>query len=286
MRSLRQKIKFAYIKLMRKAQNRSALDIYTEKHHIFPRSIFGHPFGNDGRVNKNIVHLTPIEHYNAHFMLWLYYKEVYGKDSWMTDSVRRAFWLMSNYSHDPNFHLILNIPCYLYEQLRKEFIESISGENNSMFKVEPWNKGLKNIWSKEQLEKWSKERSGEGHSLYGTIRLDMVGDKNPMKDSIIKEKVRVQMLGDLNPSKRPEVREKQINAKRKKMKSVIRINNNDPNDIKIYESFMAAVRDGFSRSAVWRCLKKAKYFTCQFHKGYIWKYLKEYEKEINNEKKR
>lgn len=50
-----------YCNLIRKAKNRTSPEGYTEKHHIFPKSIFG--------KNDRVVVLTSREHYIAHCLL-------------------------------------------------------------------------------------------------------------------------------------------------------------------------------------------------------------------------
>ena len=66
-----------YIKLVRKAQNRMLQNSeYCEKHHIFPKSIFG--------KNNYIVKLTLREHFVAHLLLWKYYKRKYGNKNQKT----------------------------------------------------------------------------------------------------------------------------------------------------------------------------------------------------------
>ena len=50
-----------YCNLIRKAENRTPPEGYTEKHHTFPVSIYG--------KNNRIVILTSKEHYIAHILL-------------------------------------------------------------------------------------------------------------------------------------------------------------------------------------------------------------------------
>ena len=50
-----------YCNLIRKAENRIPPEGYTEKHHTFPKSIFGN--------NTRVVVLTAREHYIAHTLL-------------------------------------------------------------------------------------------------------------------------------------------------------------------------------------------------------------------------
>lgn len=72
-----------YIKLIRKAESRRVIDGYVEKHHVFPRSIFGE--------NTRVVLLTAKEHYIAHFLLWKLYRQRYGTDHYRTKKMYFAF---------------------------------------------------------------------------------------------------------------------------------------------------------------------------------------------------
>ncbi len=106
-----------YIKLIRNAQNNSlptlSIDgikkkIYTEGHHIFPKSIFGE--------NKTIVILTAKEHYIAHHLLWKYYKKKYGIRDAKTIKMSNAFWFISN--------KIKKVNSKIYEKLKFEHSEN------------------------------------------------------------------------------------------------------------------------------------------------------------------
>lgn len=72
-----------YIKLMKRARSRKSVNGYTEKHHIFPVSIFG--------ANQIIVILTAKEHFIAHFLLWKACKRRYGIDHYRTKKMHFAF---------------------------------------------------------------------------------------------------------------------------------------------------------------------------------------------------
>lgn len=78
-----------YIKLMRKAQERTLPpDTYVERHHVFPKSIFG--------KNKFLVKLTAREHYVAHHLLFNYFRKKCGECHQKTSMMGNAFWLMSH----------------------------------------------------------------------------------------------------------------------------------------------------------------------------------------------
>lgn len=71
-----------YCKLIRKAENRTLLKGYTEKHHTFPVSIFG--------KNKRIVVLTAREHYIVHALLEKICIKRYGLQHWKTKKMTNA----------------------------------------------------------------------------------------------------------------------------------------------------------------------------------------------------
>jgi len=80
-----------YCKLIRKAENRGwkkhKVDFYVERHHTFPKSIFGD--------NNRIVVLTAKEHYIAHALLEKIYIKRYGIDHRNTKKMINAHFSMS-----------------------------------------------------------------------------------------------------------------------------------------------------------------------------------------------
>jgi hypothetical protein len=76
-----------YCKLIRKAESRDLINGYTEKHHTFPKSIFG--------KNNRIVILTAREHYVAHALLEKICIKRYGLEHWKTKKMNKAHILMS-----------------------------------------------------------------------------------------------------------------------------------------------------------------------------------------------
>ena len=75
-----------YCNLIRKAENRVLPEGYTEKHHIFPISIFG--------KNNRIVRLTAREHYIAHALLEKVCIRRYGESHWKTKKMTHSHILM------------------------------------------------------------------------------------------------------------------------------------------------------------------------------------------------
>ena len=85
-----------YCNLIRKAQDRQVPECYTEKHHIFPKSIFGN--------NNKIVRLTAREHYIAHALLEKACLIRYGEKHPHTIKMRHAFWRMNHFTNQ-NFYI-------------------------------------------------------------------------------------------------------------------------------------------------------------------------------------
>jgi len=120
-----------YCNLIRKAENRTPPEGYTEKHHTFPKSIFG--------KNNRVVVLTSREHYIAHCLLERIYIKRYGADDEKTRKMTIAFVLMKKcgkkynsylYESSKNrmsYHMKTRI---ISEETRRKISESIRGENN------------------------------------------------------------------------------------------------------------------------------------------------------------
>lgn len=106
-----------YCSLIRKAENRTPPEGYTEKHHTFPKSIFG--------KNDRIVILTLREHYIAHCLLVKAFAKRYGVDNINTIKMIYALWCMSNKKKYSNSHI--------YESLRKKFVKLCGGKNNPTY---------------------------------------------------------------------------------------------------------------------------------------------------------
>jgi len=103
-----------YCNLIRKAETRTPPEGYTEKHHIFPKSIFG----NRGRV----VVLTAREHYIAHSLLERICIKRYGLKDQRTIKMITAFWCMNNQNTKNEY-----FNSYLYESSRMRYIDSKIG---------------------------------------------------------------------------------------------------------------------------------------------------------------
>lgn len=108
----------AYCNLIRKAEHRVLPEGYTEKHHIFPKSIYGN--------NNKIVVLTAREHYIAHALLEKALIKRYGIDDNKTKKMITAFWCMNNQKTKNEY-----LNSHLYEASRIRFIDTIKGKKIS-----------------------------------------------------------------------------------------------------------------------------------------------------------
>jgi hypothetical protein len=101
-----------YCNLIRKAENRYCPEGYVEKHHIFPKSIFG--------KNDKIVVLTGREHYIAHILLQKICERRYGLKHKNTQKMLCAHINMKSKGRYFN--------SYLYENAKVKRSESMRGE--------------------------------------------------------------------------------------------------------------------------------------------------------------
>lgn len=102
-----------YIRLIRNAQLRESIDGYRERHHVFPKSMFGE--------NSYIVELTAKEHYIAHKLLWKSCRQRYGTTHLRTKKALHAVLMMNVSSTGQRF------TSKTYDYIRKEFSISITG---------------------------------------------------------------------------------------------------------------------------------------------------------------
>jgi hypothetical protein len=134
-----------YCNLIRKAENRTLPEGYTEKHHIFPVSVFG--------KNNRIVVLTAREHYIAHALLEKICIRRYGLHHYKTHKMIKAFWCMNNKMKESRY-----VNSHLYESLKNRYTETLSGKNHHFY-------GKKH--SLETKRKMSEDRRGEKSPNYG-----------------------------------------------------------------------------------------------------------------------
>ena len=142
-----------YCNLIRKAENRTPPEGYTEKHHTFPKGIFGD--------NDRIVVLTPREHYITHLLLEQICIKRYGVGDKNTRKMTLACIMMRNRSEKYNSHL--------YEQVRKRHSENMKEKMKEIEtqKQDYLNNNTKNFyyWSTEEGR---KERASLGGKQRGS----------------------------------------------------------------------------------------------------------------------
>jgi hypothetical protein len=178
-----------YLRLIRKAESREwereTASVMTEKHHIFPRSIYGK---DRGGTNKRCVYLTLREHYIAHALLMKGFVKRYGIDDGKSAKMIYAFYMM-NIMRDkkgyPN--------SYLYETSREHYINMRIGR-----KRKPFTK----IHMQRLIESAQKEKNnfyGRTHSEESKLkqRLSKLGkcdgEKNPFYGKSHTEETREKM---------------------------------------------------------------------------------------------
>jgi len=192
-----------YIKLIKKAETRENPPNKYERHHIFPKSIYG--------KNNRVVKLTPKEHYIAHALLYKGFVKRYGFKDAKTIKMAYAFRCMHIKTGDQGDRPFNS---RLFERLRLDFLHRIGGENSPF-------SGKKH--SEETKKKIREMKKGPNHPLYGKFGADhpsygrvnseeskqkmseiKMGDKNPMRGKThsknVLEILRTKNLGKNNPS--------------------------------------------------------------------------------------
>jgi hypothetical protein len=151
-----------YCNLIRKAENRTPPEGYTEKHHTFPKSIFGN--------NNRVVVLTAREHYIAHTLLERIYIKRYGiKDKRTNQMINAVICMKGNGEYYNSF---------LYEYTRKRFSNCL--KNKSLTEEHKKNiskksiERYKNMVEREkisiQMKKYHKtiDRNGKNNPNYNS----------------------------------------------------------------------------------------------------------------------
>ena len=138
-----------YCNLIRKAENRTLPEGYKEKHHTFPKSIFG--------KNKRVVVLTAREHYIAHLLLWKICEKRYGSKNQKTIKMFYALWM---FQVNPNQSSNRKISSRTYKILKEKF-SKIRGVDSYWY--EQHLKGRKRMkmnleWKKEQKERNDRQK--------------------------------------------------------------------------------------------------------------------------------
>ena len=186
-----------YCNLIRKAENRTPPEGYTEKHHTFPKSIYG--------KNNRLVVLTAREHYIAHALLERIYIKRCGIKDKKTTKMIHAHILMKSKGRYYNSHLYEGARIRMSEEKKgkkpyvmtketknkmseysknrseehkKKLSEALKGKiphnygkkhtEESKLKMSESKKGKTH--TEETKKKWSEARKGEKHPGYGKKR--------------------------------------------------------------------------------------------------------------------
>jgi len=146
-----------YFQLM-KCGFKEKQDFYCERHHIVPKSLGG------SNSKKNLVYLTARQHYIAHLLL------VKMTTATQKRSMSHALIRFAGKNQKKGY----KITSRLYETIRKEYSESISGKNNPMY-----GKPCHYNMSPERKQCWKD-----------SIRDGVTGDKNPFFNKTHSERTR------------------------------------------------------------------------------------------------
>lgn len=142
-----------YIALIESRKFQEKEKFKTEKHHIFPVSIFGN--------NKHIVNLTYKEHFIAHLLLWKMFKE----DNIAYYKMTYAFKAMSELSSIHNNRGVIKINSVIFSALKEEI-----SRLNSIKMIDRWQdpeyrgnqtNHWQEYWSNPENKKAQSERRKE-----------------------------------------------------------------------------------------------------------------------------
>jgi len=139
-----------YCALMRKAERRGDISGYAERHHVFPKSIFGD--------NDRLVVLTAKEHYIAHVLLEKMMRKRYGDKHPYTYKMLNAIMRMSNDKSERRY-----VSSRLYETMRVRWAKAKSDSQKG--NVAAWTQDEE--WRKRVGEKISKRIKGKPSKLKG-----------------------------------------------------------------------------------------------------------------------
>ena len=144
-----------YIKLVRKAQERVLPDdVYREKHHVFPVSIFGQ--------NEYLVELTFKEHVVAHHLLYKVYEKRYGDKNKKTIKMKCALLAMLNFRTDTRKKVSDKTIAKLVNKLyaayskKKRYIKPMLGKKHSKQTIEKMKKE-----KNHKKYDWKNKKTGE-----------------------------------------------------------------------------------------------------------------------------
>jgi hypothetical protein len=206
-----------YCSLIRKAENRTPPEGYTEKHHIFPKSVYGN--------NNRIVVLTAREHYIAHALLEKIFIQRYGLKDQRTIKMLYTHIMMKNNGYYNG---------YLYEKAKIRFSNNMLGENNPFYgknHTEETKEKLRVFKIGKKLDEETKQKMrisnlGEKNNFYGKTHTEetrkkmseiKIGNKNAFGYKMTEEQIekrRQKMLGRKHSEEHIEKRRQQIKGRK------------------------------------------------------------------------
>lgn len=180
-----------YENLVTKAQTRVfPKNIYSESHHIIPRSLGG------SNKNTNIIRLHAREHYIAHLLLWK--MKMTPK---MHNKMTMALHVMVNGSGNEKQNRSYLVPSHVYEKSRKAYSKLLSeerkGEGNSFYGKKHSPESLQKIKDANVRSKHirSAKATGTNNPMYRKTHNEevrkIISDKvkKRFEDPILKEKM-------------------------------------------------------------------------------------------------
>jgi hypothetical protein len=195
-----------YIKIYNKITDNGKdrlLTGYTETHHIIPKCMGG---TND---SWNLVKLTAKEHFICHLLLC----EIYPKNR----KLKMALWNMSNVSRV--YQERYKVSGKLYEIIRKEYSESVSGQNNPRYGVKLTDETKQKI-SNSRIGKYG----GDKNPFFGKTHTDETKDKLRISSSENKHSEETKKKMSLTRKGKPSGRKGKVNSEehRKKIKESLK----------------------------------------------------------------
>jgi len=159
-----------YVNIIRKSQTRQQPDCYTEKHHVFPVSIYG--------PNKLICHLTAKEHYIVHQLLYKGFSKRYGDSHFKTIKMARAWCCMTMNNVTGSRYTSTS-----FSVARQVMSESFKGDNNPAKRPEVGVKISKSKTGVARIDLKGKRYFGASESAIKLGIEKMSKSKTGMKNS-------------------------------------------------------------------------------------------------------
>lgn len=174
-----------YILLIRKAQKRDmSVDTYYEKHHVFPKSLYGE--------NLNLVLLTYKEHLVAHHLLYKASVKRYGINHYKTIKLEQALFCMLT-CVSPGRKMATDLSISLLIQTHKDKVKYRPTEETKS-KISATMKNRK--FSQSHRENLSLALKGEKNCKYG--KPSYFKGRNHTEES--KKKMSLALSGENNPN--------------------------------------------------------------------------------------